>query len=69
MKVYIVWNDEIGEGVVFDDYSDALATAKGQSGWLPVIGDQFREIYDEVDEFEIIETTIKEPKNDRQERV
>lgn len=60
MKYFIVWNEDKSEGVIMNDKADAQYTATGVRRGFDVtsLGDNFRELFDETDEFEIQEVDL-----------
>ncbi|WP_045158719.1 hypothetical protein [Stutzerimonas stutzeri] len=61
-KVYLVWNSSMTECVGFTDIEDAQYAATGERapGTLGVstLADDFRDIYDDDDEFDMVEIDL-----------
>lgn len=45
MKLWIVYNEKAGEGVVFDNHDDAIKALDKNSITYPTIAESFRETY------------------------
>lgn len=68
---YIVWNKQKGEGYVTNDRNDALyvSTGKSKRFGVPVVGEAFRDAYEDDDNFEIQEIDLQSSTETRQHAV